>query len=38
MSDTVAKIDENRDALESLADSDLPAAEIATALLEVTNE
>ena len=38
MTDTAAKIDKKREALESLADSDLPAAEVASALLEVADE
>lgn len=38
MSDIAAKVDEKREVLESLADSDLPAAEVASALLEVTTE
>ena len=38
MSDIASKVEEKREALETLADSDLPAAEVASALLEVTNE
>jgi hypothetical protein len=34
----IATIEENREAIESIAESDLPAARVATALLEVAGE
>jgi hypothetical protein len=34
-SNVAAKIEENREALEELSESELPVAEIATALLEI---
>jgi len=37
-SNTATKIEENSEALEELSESELPVAEIATALLEIKEE